>query len=220
LRPRHITQRGFTLLETAIALAVVGILAAAAGAGFAAAKRNASVGSAAFDLAVRLQGLKTKALDEQREYVLVLVNPSDDVSSGCGLLSPDSCSRWALLYNPSPAWLLSSFNVASPETNCSVEATGSFATGIVLDVKAAGKTGPVPFDAVKQLDTAVKGSCNGRSCVAVRFSASGEVSPVYATASQPLLQGLAFGLTSDAAVPERRAVLVSFPTGIVKTFAY
>jgi prepilin-type N-terminal cleavage/methylation domain-containing protein len=212
-------RRGFTLLEVSIALAVVAILAAVAAGGFAAARRNARVGSTAFDLSMRLQGLKTKALEDQKDYVLVLVNPAGDVSSNCGVLSPDSCFRWFLV-NPSSAWTLGAFDVTSPGTNCAVEDSGSLATGIVLDLASAGTTGAAPFDQVKQLDTPVKGSCSGRSCVAVRFGSSGEVTPVYAGASQPLLPGVSFGLTSDAAAPDRRAVLVSFPTGIVKTFAY
>jgi prepilin-type N-terminal cleavage/methylation domain-containing protein len=213
-------RRGFTLVEMAIALAVVAILAAVAAAAFPGARRNASVGSTAFDLAVRLQGLKTKAMDDQRNYVYVLANPAGDVSTGCGLLSQSSCFRWFLLYDPTTAWTLSSFDVANPGTNISVEDTGSFPAGVVLDVAAAGTASPAPFATVKQLDTHVLENCNGSSaCLAIRFSANGEVVPVYASGQSGTLQGVAFGLATDTGT-ERRALLVTFPTGLVKSSTY
>jgi prepilin-type N-terminal cleavage/methylation domain-containing protein len=211
-------RSGFTLLETAMVVAVIAIIAAAAAATFVAAKRNASVGSTAFDVAARLQGLKTKALEEQKDYVFLVVNPPGDVSSSCSVLSEANCFRWFLL-NPTSAWTLAAFDVTNPAANTAIADLGSFAQGIVLDLASAGTAGPAPFDQVRQLDTPVKGSCSGRNCLAVRFSSSGEVNPVYAGASQPVLPGVAFGLTSDAAA-DRRAVLVAFPTGIVKTYAY
>jgi prepilin-type N-terminal cleavage/methylation domain-containing protein len=219
LHSKNPTTRGFTLIEAAVVVAIIGILAAVAAGGFAAARRNAGVGSTVFDLTLRLQGLKTKALQEQKDYVFIVMNPTGGVSTDCGVLSQDKCLRWFLVSDPTTAWTLAAFNATSPGANCSVEDSGSLATGVVLDVGAAGTAGPVPFNQVQQLDANVRGSCSGRTCVAVRFTSSGEVNPVYAGASQPLLQGVAFGLTSDAA-GERRAVLVSFPTGIVKTFTY
>ncbi len=217
-------NRGFTLLEAGVVIAVITILAVVAGASLRAARRNATAGSTAFDLLLRLQGLKMQALTEQRSLVAVLVNAEGGVSTACGVLTPAKCLRWYVLYDTAPTWTLSSFDPSNPAANASIQSKESLPAGIALDEAAAraGTVAAAPFTGVRQLATEVKASCSGRTCVAVRFDPTGVVRAVYAGSSTPSLQGIAFGLTSDVAGPgaDRYAVLVSFPTGIVKTFQY
>jgi prepilin-type N-terminal cleavage/methylation domain-containing protein len=217
-------ERGFTLIEAAIVMAVMAALAVAAGAGFSAARRNAVVGSTAYDLALFLQGLKTKALAEQGDIVVVFVNPQGNVSDGCTVFAPEKCLRMYVLSRPNDAWTLGAFDLESPATNASVLEERPLPPGVALDLEAAiaAKTAPPPFAGVQHIDPAVRGSCESRLCVALRFGSNGETTPVYAGTATPTLHGVAFGLRSDleSSSATRRALLVSFPTGMVKSFIY
>jgi len=215
-------NRGFTLIEAGIVMAIIAILAVVAGSGLRAARRNATVGSTAFDLVLRLQGLKSQALTEQKRLVAVLVNPEGGESTACGVLNPTKCLRFYVLAEPTAAWTLAAFDPSSPGANASVQDKDSLPAGIALDVGARGAAAAAPFEAVRQLATQVTASCSGRTCVAIQFDPTGEVRPEYAGSDTPSLQGIAFGLKSDmaGAGADRQAVLVSFPTGIVKSFPY
>jgi len=216
-------DRGFTLIEAAVVMAIIAILAVVAGSGLRAARGNATVGSTAFDLVLRLQGLRQQALIEQKRLVAVLVNPEGGTSTACGVLNPTKCLRLYVLSEPTAAWTLGTFDPSSPGANASVRDNDALATGIALDVDAAGTAAAAPFTEVRQLAGAVTASCSGeRTCVAIQFDPTGEVRPEYVGSDRPSLQGIAFGLKSDVAGPgaDRQAVLVSFPTGIVKSFSY
>ncbi len=217
------TARGFTLVEGAIVMVIVAALAALAAAGFNAAKRNGTVASAAFDLSLRAQALKMKALNEQVDYLLVVVNAADGTGTGCGFVSSANCVQAFVLSAPTATWTLAAFNPSSPAVNASVYDTFNLPAGLAFDLASAGTAGPAPFDQVKAFDPAVKGTCSSRACVAVRFGANGEVGAAYAAAAPAVApQGLALALTTDASLGrgDRRSVLVSFPTGIVKLTTY
>lgn len=221
---------GFTLIELAIVLAVIAALALVAGATFRSARGNSGTASAAFDLTIRLQGLRTKALAEQKEYVLVLMNPEGNDASRCGTVSPRRCLRWFLLSAPASAWTLGAFSAADPATNASMEDSGSFDRGVVIDVDSAGLAGPAPFDTISLFDPSIRGDCqdeDGKTCrcVAVRYKPTGEVAPVLVATPTSTQTGMAFGLVAGSrdertGADTHRAVLVSAPTGLVKTYVY
>lgn len=212
------------MVELAVVVAIIGILATVAGAGFEAARRNAQVGSTAFDVSLQLRGLKTRAMNEQRDYVFIVVNPPGDVSTNCGAFSQNNCLRWFLISDTTSSWTLGGFDPEDPTDNAALVDYDWLPAGVVLDLSSAGAALAAPFNQVRQLDASVLGSCSGRNCIAVQFGADGETSPVYSGSSTPIMQGVAFGLSSDAAqqtsAAEHRALMVSIPTGIVKTFTY
>ncbi|ACL64022.1 conserved hypothetical protein [Anaeromyxobacter dehalogenans 2CP-1] len=210
--------RGFTLLELAIVIAIVAALAAVAGSRFVAAQRNAGSASAAFDLGMRLQALKTQALNEQQDIVAVLVNADDLTGAGCGLLAQASCVRLFILKRPEPTWTLAAFDPASPASAAQLEEVVALPRWQAFDLGQAGSASEAPFEQVKVFDPAV--DAGGR--VAIRFGADGEVRPVYAGTSRPRLGGMAFALTTSAEMNagQRRRLVVSFPTGIVKVATY
>jgi prepilin-type N-terminal cleavage/methylation domain-containing protein len=211
-------RRGFTLLELAIVVAIVAALAAVAGSRFVAAQRNAGSASAAFDLGMRLQALKTQALNEQQDVLAVLVNADDLTGAGCGLLAQSSCVRLFILKAPASTWTLAGFDPASPATGAQVEDVVTLPRWQAFDLSAAGAAADAPFEQVKVFDPAVMG--DGR--MAIRFGANGEVSPEYATTARPRLAGVSLALATSAEVGagHRRRLVVSFPTGIVKVATY
>lgn len=222
--------RGFTLIEAAIVIAVIAVLAVVAGSALRAGRGNAGTASTAYDLALRLQGLKTRALTDQARYVLVLMNPTDGDSRSCGRLSSKRCLRWFLLSSPTSTWSLNAFTASSPGTNAALVDRGTYDAGVVLDFTSSGAAGPVPFDTVTLLDPSIRGACKDEDnatcqCVAVQFTAAGEVNPVLTATPATAVTGMAFGITSGVLAERskantRRAMLVSSPTGMVKTYTY
>jgi prepilin-type N-terminal cleavage/methylation domain-containing protein len=201
-------RRGFTLLEMAITMAVIALIAAAAAASFVAARRNASISATSFEIGELLRGLKLRAMSEKKTFVAVVVNPPGDDADDCGVLTKAKCARLLLLHSPTSSWTL-----ANPSANAAYEDIRWLPRGISLDLHAGGAAIPAPYDAVTML---------GESRVAIRFDSDGQVS------GDGGIGGVAFGLRSgsqeadtlEEASARRRALLVSYPTGIVKSFSY
>jgi prepilin-type N-terminal cleavage/methylation domain-containing protein len=219
--------RGFTLVEIAIVLVVVGILATAAAVSFRAGSRNANLSSATYELAMRIAGLRPAAIAEGRDRLLVFVDAPGGDASGCTGGDSSPCTRFFVLSNPSPGWSLATFNPATPVGSGTATAdlvqSAALPRGVNLDFRSGRPTIPAPFDGIVYDDADLVGTCGGRSCFAVRFTARGEVLPEYAGATRPTKAGHAFVLgTRLDADPglERRALLVSFPAGITKTYAF
>lgn len=218
------SERGFTLLEVAVTVAIVGVVAAMAIPIVTAARRNASVGSAAWDLALYLKGPRAKALTEQKDLVFVLVDAQGNDARGCGMLAREKCVRRFLL-EPQGGWTFAAFNPASPSTN-----VGDFLEqetlprGVRFHLPAVNRTGPVPFDTVRVLDSTLTRACGagGALCLAFRFSADGQVTAESPTTAPVSSLGVAIGLGSDLVAEhsgaELRSVLVSFPSGIVRSY--
>ncbi len=221
-------QRGFTLIEMAIVTALIAIVAAAAFVGLRAARRNATVGSVSFDLVLKLQGIRTKALVEQRDHLAVLVAGD---GSACELLSSDGCVHLFVLAAPTDGWKLQDFDPGDPGEDLDADGgelveTVVLPKGIVLDLDATtvGMAGKAPFTNVSAWDPELTGTCDSRACAAFRFEANGEVrgeAPGGAVLRKPgHIVALATDLKAQTAAAEQRAVLVSFPSGIVKAYAY
>jgi len=214
--------RGFTLIEMATVIALVAIVAMAAFVTLRAARRNAEIGGASFELVVQLQGLKAKALAEQRDLLAVL-HAGD--GGACGLLRRAGCVRLFVLGAPQGGWTLGAFDPAVPGAlTGELVDTLVFPKGVLLDPAASAMVGRPPFGNVKTWDPELTGSCGGARCVAFRFQSDGEVrgeKPDGTLVRKPgHILALITDLQAESAGAERRAVLVSFPAGIVKSYTY
>jgi prepilin-type N-terminal cleavage/methylation domain-containing protein len=217
------TDRGFTLLEMAVTVAIIGVVAAMAIPIVTAARRNASVASTAWDLALYLKSPRAKALTEQRDLVFVVVDAEANDARGCGGLAPQRCVTRLLA--PQTGWTFAAFNPASPSANVDeIVQQETLPRGIRFHLPAVNRTGPVPFDTVRVLDSGLTRACGagGALCLAFRFSADGQVTAESPTNAPVSSLGVAIGLGSDLvgehAGAEMRSVLVSFPSGIVRSY--
>jgi prepilin-type N-terminal cleavage/methylation domain-containing protein len=217
--------RGFTLLELMTVVAIVGILAAASIVTFNSASRTANLASATYDLVVRLSGLRSQAMSNGFDHLLVFVDAPGGDASQCRWSNSTGCARYYILSKPGPDWSISTFDPASP-------AGAGTATAEIVDeqplprnahLNAADSsfpTLPAPFTAVSTHDADLVASCaGGRACFAVRFTARGQVEPERVAPGTVAKAGFAFVLAGEAAGSgtERRRILVSFPGGIVRS---
>lgn len=214
---------GFTLIELMITVALIGIVAAIAIPTMRAAARNASVNSTSFDLLLRLQGLKTKALADQRTFIAVVVDAPGNDGTGCIVGFAGRCARVFILQDPTTAWKLDDFDAASPGANASVLDAYELGRGIRFAIEKKDASAPPPFgDTIKILDAATVGDCDGRRCMAVRYLANGEVHVEAGDGLKPALKGIGLALGTEMAdltrAAESRAILVACPSGIVKSY--
>jgi len=218
-------RRGFTLVELAITLAIIAILAAATIAAFQARTRNATVETTALDLVSQAQGLRFRALSEQVDYLWVVASPPANDASRCGMLQAGNCVRLFILNSPTAAWNVQNFDADAPGVNAALVDSTTLPGGTVLDLAAVGRAPPAPFQNAWVFAPDVTAVCKGgRTCLAVRFSATGEVKAEYVAAPGPSVGGAAIGLTSNLAgislAAQHRGVFVSFPSGTVRSWPY
>jgi prepilin-type N-terminal cleavage/methylation domain-containing protein len=223
MQPGPDRPHGFTLIEMVIVVAVIAILTAAAFWIPRNAMRNASLSSAAWEVSLRLGGLRSAAMAEGQDYLFVIVDAPGNDGMGCEVFSPGGCATYFILSNPSAAWSLAAFDPGAPAANAQLVDSQTLPKGARLETALAAAP-PAPFDNVTisgPTDTALVGTCGGRSCMAVRFAQSGTARPEFAVpgAARP---GWSFVLGSNLpqGVAERKGIVVGSPTGIVKTFPY
>jgi prepilin-type N-terminal cleavage/methylation domain-containing protein len=217
----HPRARGFTLVEVAVAVAILLILGAAAFSTMRAAKRNASVSSAAFELQVWLDGLRTRAMRDQRDLVALVV---DVGSPACATGHDPSCGRFVLL-QPAAGFTVNGTNPgARAYLGATVLDDEQLPRGVRFHFTALPSVGPAPYDAIRPFEADVLGNCAGRRCVGMRFRGDGSVEPEWPTgvAGAPktgMALVLGSDLTGNVGGTDQRSVIVTFPSGIVKTFS-
>jgi prepilin-type N-terminal cleavage/methylation domain-containing protein len=221
---RH--ERGFTMIELAVVLAIVAVLA---GMGFfvaRAGRANANMASAAYELAIRLTGQRAEALADGLDRIVVVVDAPDNDARNCGTFNSVSCLRYFVLRNPTAAWTLNAFNPASPAVNAEILEQRTMPTGVRFHLPARSALAARPFQKVVILDLQLSGACgpSGLTCFAIRFTGDGDVRPVYPAAASPVKTGLALVLgsnaTSETRAGETKGIVVGFPSGIVRTFPF
>ncbi len=214
------SERGFTLIELAVTVALIGIVSAMAVGLMTGARRNASVVSTAWELAMRLKSLRARALGDQRELVFVAVDAQGNDADGCSAAAPARCARWFLLA-PQSAWTFAAFNPATPAANADLVDQALLPRGIRLYLPAVGRSGPAPFDSARVLDTTLTRACgaDGALCVAVRYSRDGEVRAEPPTSTAVAALGVGLPFAGQHAGTDMRALLVGFPSGIVRSYA-
>jgi prepilin-type N-terminal cleavage/methylation domain-containing protein len=216
-------NRGFTLLELMIVLVIVSIVGGLVVWQGRSARRNASMAAGAYELALRIGGLKARAMADGREYLLVVTDTDDP--GGCKERQ-NRCGRVLVLRNPDATFAIAGFSPDPPIVGAEYVDDGGadyLPQNSRFDLTSTWAA-PGPFSAVTAFGSTVLATCaGGRRCFAIRFRPDGEVRPELVPGTPAVPPGFAFVLRpheSASAAAEKRAVFVSFPTGIVKTAAF
>lgn len=208
-----------------IVVVIIGVLAAVAFSLSRAAARNVYLHQAATELMVRASGLRSTALGEGQDYLLVVVDAPGNDARQCGWWNSTSCTRYFILFAPQPGWNFSAFDPSNPAANASLSEVGYLPRGARFFVAGAYSTPPIPFNGVTMFDPRFYGTCSdGSRCFAIRFTMSGIVQAEKPAGGTQLAPGFAFVLASDASLEgaggDHRAVVVGFPSGVVKSWSY
>jgi prepilin-type N-terminal cleavage/methylation domain-containing protein len=226
---------GFTLIELMLVVGIIGILAVTGIVTYRSAFRDANVGRASFDLSARLRGLRSRAIADGNNYVFVLIDAPLNNAQNCGKVfgSFTNCVRYFIIRNPLPAWTVAAFDPANPTANTDMSDPVDCALaqplhcggmvewffmpmGVRMDNSAAPV--PPPFTSFKQIP-AIGG---GQQRLAVEFGSDGTV---FHIDPAPGRSGVYFAVGSDMTVGAggsnyRKGFAISFPSGIVRTFAF
>jgi prepilin-type N-terminal cleavage/methylation domain-containing protein len=218
-------NRGFTLLELMVVVAVAAILAGLVVWQGRSARQGADLAGGAYALAIRIGELKGRALADGREYVLVVADSPDP--NGCQH-QRTRCGRIVVLRNPVDGFSIAGFDPEPPIAGAEwfddggdefLPRNSRFDFGAI----ASAWRPPAPFAAVLAWDGAIRATCaGGQDCFGLRFRPDGEILPLFPGA-EAQRAGFAFVLgpvDPPSAAAERRGIFVSFPTGIVKTAAF
>lgn len=187
------------------------------------ARQAATLAGGAYDLALRISGIKARALSNARDYLLVVVDAANPAACE---QRESSCGRVAILRDPTAAFTMSGFDPDATIVGATFEDSEdrwSLPKNSMLDLASTWRP-PAPFDAVVAWPGGTT-CAGGRACFALRFKQNGEVVPELPAvpAGAPLPPGFAFVMrphTMPSGAAESRGIFVSFPTGIVKTAAF
>lgn len=211
------------MLEAMVVVVIVGIVAAMAIPTVRAARRNATLSGKSFEVALWLDGLRTRALRDQRDLVAVIVDVPGNDPAPCARGDDRSCGRYVLVRRL-PGFRLDAFDPSTPAGFANAELVDSedLGRGVRFYRRADGFAAPRPFTAIAAFDPELVADCGGRACVGIRFGSDGTVAPEYPTGSGNPKVGVAIALAGDqdaeTFAADHRGFVVSFPTGIVKSF--
>ncbi len=213
-------NRGFTLIELMVVLAIVVIVGGIVVWQGRSARQAADLAGGAYDLTLRLGGVKAKAMADGRDHLLVVLDTANP--SAC-VQEQNLCGRVVELRNPQPAFALAGFDPDMPLVGVEwVDGADVFLPRNSQFDLASTWRAPPPFNAVQAWDPAVVATCSaGRRCFAIRFRSNGDVSEFPPAVGAR--GGFAFVLKPvqrPSGASESRAVFVSFPAGVVKTAAF
>jgi prepilin-type N-terminal cleavage/methylation domain-containing protein len=202
-------QRGFTLVEVAVTVAIAGILAAASVAYWNSAIKNASAGDAVFDVGLRLDGLRAVAMREGVAYGAIVMDAAENDAGKCSPFSRERCARTCVVRDPPAAWDVTTIDPIGPGlSDCTAY------SGVRFDL-ASAVVPPAPFATVVPNDPALVRVQGDRRLVAIRFDPDGTARLALAGAS-PSAVSIRLGSTGAAALV--KGVLVTFPYGLVRTY--
>lgn len=218
-------HRGFTLFEVMVVVAIIGIVATLVVLQGRSARQNARMAGGAYNLALRLGGIRARALADGREYVLVVTDTADP--AGCK--SRDAaCGRILVLRSPAPTFptaFQAGFDPDAPVALAEYvdDGTDKFVPrNAQFDVGSTWRP-PAPFAGVTAFDPNITFTCaGGRACFAIRFRPDGDVRPVIRP-NTTIPAGFAFVLRpieAQSTAADHRAFFISFPAGLVKTAAF
>jgi hypothetical protein len=213
------------MIEMAVVLAIVAIIAATAVFTMRAAARNASVQGAAAVLAKKFDdALRLQAMRDGRDILAIVVDAGN--VRQCAQGDDRECAMLHLV-EPLPGFFLNAFDPSMPFANANAIDRETLPNGIrfhrALDGTLVDRAAPRPFDAIRTFNPALLATCGGRRCMGVRFHSDGAVDPEYPTSTVGAPQvGMAFALGSELVTETRgtdqRGVFVTFPTGIARDF--
>jgi prepilin-type N-terminal cleavage/methylation domain-containing protein len=177
-------SRGFTLVELMVVVVIVAVVSALVVMQGRSARHNAQIAGGAYELALRIGGLKARAMSDGREHVLVV---ADTVDAAACRESEASCGRTVVLRAPDagfPDAFRAGWNPDAPPIGGETEVVddgGSqrIARNAQFDDADSGWRPPPPFRSVAAFDANIVFTCTGgRRCFALRFLPDGEVRPV------------------------------------------
>jgi prepilin-type N-terminal cleavage/methylation domain-containing protein len=217
-------HRGFTLIELMVVVSISLIVGALVIWQGRSARQAAGLASGAYELALRLGGLKARAMADGREYVAIVV---DAANAGACRYDDSQCGRVIVVRNPQAGFTVAGFDPDAPIATAEfVDDSGSrtLPRNSQLDLTATWSP-PAPFNAILPNDSTVLLTCGGsRRCFGIRFRPDGDVRPVLAAGTtMPGPGGFAFVLKpyeSPSRAADRRGIFISFPAGLVKTAAF
>lgn len=211
---RHMTRRrGFTLIEVAVAVAIVGVIAAI-GIGFwRSMGKNAAVGDASLEVAATLEALRVTAMREGVPYGALVMDALNNDPRAC-MANRKDCMRICVLRDPAAGWTAATSNPGAVALGeCTI-----FTNGVRFRLTGANPP-PSPFNALVPNDPLLVPVVSGRRVLAVRFNTNGMVLP--AIPGMALANGVAVVLSSDAAnAAASTGVVLSFPYGLVRTYSF
>ncbi len=210
-------KRGFTLLELMVVLAVTAIAAALVVWQGRSARQAATLAGAAYDISLRISGLKARALANGRDYLFIVVDAEN--AAACEQ-QQSMCVRVVILKNPDSTFSVSGFDPDASISGAELDDRYDLPKNSLLDLASTWRP-PPPFAAVVAWPGGTT-CAGGRACFALRFKQNGQVAAELPSPPASAA-GFAFVLkpsTKPSGAAENRGIFVSFPTGIVKTAAF